>query len=73
MTICSCLACIEGFGRCSSVTVIAESTARGVSSFKPASDLEELQALAVVFGHEPKCVQPWDLCNHANIHTEESV
>lgn len=74
MTICCCLACIEGFGVCSSAPkpnprspyidprapyVVFESTANGISSFEPPTRREELQALARLFGANPDNVQPW--------------
>lgn len=58
---CTCLSCIEGFGRCSSTSICAESTARGVDSFRPATKQQELEAIAQVFGVAPQKVKAWDL------------
>lgn len=86
MTSCCCLACIEGFGRCSSApkpdphnpyidqsapfVVFVESTARGISSFKPPTRQQEFEVMARYFGHDASCVQAWNL---AEPHTEEAI
>lgn len=74
MTACCCLACIEGFGRCSSAPkpdprnpytdqqapfIICESTARGIADFKPPTRQQELEAMAKYFGFNHENVKPW--------------